>query len=94
MFQPVTNFSIDSGCGETGWFGWPCDQETQKLRQAYVEAPDEEARRVALTALQQHLWQAVPVVPVGQYSQPYAARDTLSGILRSHIIVFWNIAKS
>jgi peptide/nickel transport system substrate-binding protein len=93
MFQPVTNFSIDSGCGETGWFGWPCDQETQKLRQAYVDAPDEEARRVALTALQEHLWQAVPVVPVGQYSQPYAARDTLSGILRSHIIVFWNIAK-
>jgi hypothetical protein len=47
-----------------------------------------------LTALQQHLWQAVPVVPVGQYAQPYAARDSLHGILKSHIIVFWNITKS
>jgi hypothetical protein len=49
--------------------------------------------RNPLIALQQHLWQAVPVVPVGQYVQPYAARSTLSGILKSHIIVFWNIQK-
>jgi peptide/nickel transport system substrate-binding protein len=94
MYQPVTNFTIDSECGAKSWFGWPCDNETQALRQAYVDAPDEEARRAALAALQRHLWQAVPVVPVGQYIQPYAARNTLSGILKSHIIVFWNIAKS
>jgi peptide/nickel transport system substrate-binding protein len=94
MYNPVTNFTVDSECGGKSWFGWPCDEETQKLRQAYVDAPDAETRRVALAALQQHLWQAVPVVPVGQYVQPYAARDTVSGILKSHIIVFWNIAKS
>jgi peptide/nickel transport system substrate-binding protein len=94
FFQPVTNFTIDSSCDGKNWFGWPCDEETQKLRQAYIDAPDEEARRVALIALQQHLWQAVPVIPVGQYVQPYAARDSLHGILKSHIIVFWNIAKS
>jgi peptide/nickel transport system substrate-binding protein len=93
FYNPVTNFTIDSGCGKTGWFGWPCDEETQKLRQTYVDAPDEEARRAALVALQTHLWQAVPVVPVGQYIQPYAARSNISGVLKSHIIVFWNIAK-
>jgi peptide/nickel transport system substrate-binding protein len=94
MYSPMTNFTIDSGCDGKNWFGWPCDQETQALRQAYVDAPDVEMRRAALIALQQHLWQAVPVVPVGQYVQPYAARSNLSGILKSHIIVFWNIAKS
>jgi peptide/nickel transport system substrate-binding protein len=93
MYHPVSNFTINSECGGKGWFGWPCDEETQKLRQAYVDAPDDEARRVALTALQQYLWQTVPVVPVGQYIQPYAARDTVSGVLKSHILVFWNIAK-
>ena len=94
MYQPVTNFTIDSECGGKSWFGWPCDNATQALRQAYVDAPDIETRRAALIALQQHLWQAVPVVPVGQYVQPYAARSNLSGILKSHIIVFWNITKS
>jgi peptide/nickel transport system substrate-binding protein len=94
MYNPLTSFAIDSSCEGKNWFGWPCDQETQALREAYVDAPDEEARRTALEALQQHLWQAVPVIPIGQEVQPYAARDTLSGILRSHIIVFWNIAKS
>ena len=86
--------TIDAECGGKSWFGWPCDEGTQKLRQTYVDAPDEAARRAALVALQAHLWQAVPVVPVGQYVQPFGARSTLSGILKSHIIVFWNIAKS
>src|SRR5262249_2181746 len=85
FFNPVTNFTIDSSCDGKNWFGWPCDEETQKLRQAYIDAPDEEVRRVALVALQQHLWQAVPVVPVGQFVQPYAARDSLHGILKSHV---------
>lgn len=61
MYQPVTNFTIDSECGGKSWFGWPCDNETQALRQAYVDAPDEETRRAALVTLQRHLWQAVPV---------------------------------
>jgi len=71
--------------------------EIERLIQLLAKLPGlgpRSARRAALVALQQHLWQAVPVVPVGQYVQPYAARDTLSGILKSHIIVFWNIAKS
>jgi peptide/nickel transport system substrate-binding protein len=94
MYHPVINFTVDSQCNGKSWFGWPCDDTTQKLRQAYIEAPDEEARRAALEALQRQLWQAVPVVPVGQYIQPYAARDNVSGVLRSHVLVYWNISKS
>jgi len=94
MYSPITNFAIDSSCDGKNWFGWPCDEETQKLRQAYVDADDEETRRNVLVALETHLWQAAPIIPLGQEVQPFAWRDNVTGVLRSNFLVFWNITKS
>ena len=94
MYNPLANSSIDSSCDGKNWFGWPCDPQTQALREAYVDATDDEARRDALVALEKHLWEAVPVIPIGQEIQPFAWRDNITGVLRSHIIVYWNIAKT
>jgi peptide/nickel transport system substrate-binding protein len=91
--SPLTNFTIDSGCGRTNWFGWPCDEEVEKLRRGYITAPDEAARRAALIALHQRLWQSLPTILVGSYVTPYAARSDVHGILKSVPIVFWNIEK-
>ena len=93
MYSPLTAFGINSGCDGKNWFGWPCDETTETLRRAYVAAAGEAAQRDALAALQRHLWEAAPLIPVGQFIQPYAAGDNVSGVLKSHIIVFWNIAK-
>ena len=51
VHSPVTNFTIDSGCGRSNWFGWPCDEPTEALRREYLLAPDDTARRAALVAL-------------------------------------------
>jgi len=93
VYSPITNFTIDSGCGRTNWFGWPCDEEAEKLRRAYITAADEVARRTALVALHQRLWESLPTIPVGQYVTPYAARSNVKGILHSAPIVFWNVDK-
>src|SRR5438067_2793205 len=93
VHAPITNFTIDSGCGRTNWFGWPCDEEAEKLRRAYMTAADEVARRNALVALHRRLWESLPTIPVGSYVTPYAARSNVKGILKSNPIVFWNIDK-
>ena len=93
VYSPLTNFTIDSGCGRTNWFGWPCDETAEKLRRAYIVAPDEAARRVALVALHKRLWESLPTILVGSFVQPYAARANVKGILKSAPIVFWNIEK-
>ena len=93
VHSPVTNFTIDSGCGGKNWFGWPCDEEVEKLRVAYVTAPDDGTRRAALEALHTRLWETLPTIPIGQYLTPYAARKNITGILKSSPIVFWNIDK-
>ena len=93
VYSPVTNFTIDSGCGRTNWFGWPCDEPSEALRRDYLRAPDETARRAALVALHRRLWEALPTIPIGSYVTPYAARSNVHGILKSNPIVFWNIDK-
>ncbi|MBI3516911.1 MAG: ABC transporter substrate-binding protein [Proteobacteria bacterium] len=93
MYSPLTNFAINASCEGNAWFGWPCDERAEALRLAYVRAPDEPARRQALEALHARLWEVIPMVPTGQFKQPHAWRNTVSGVLRASSAVFWNIEK-
>lgn len=93
MFSPLTNFGVGMACGGKSWFGWPCDEETEKLHVAYARAPDEASRRAALETLHKRLWEVVPLVTVGQYNQPLAWRNNISGVLTSNVNVYWNIEK-
>jgi peptide/nickel transport system substrate-binding protein len=96
MFSPPANFTINSSCDGKNWFGWPCDTKTEELRMAYIHAADEGegADKAALEALHRHLWEALPDIPIGQYTQPFAWRSNVTGVLRGPLLVFWNIDKS
>jgi peptide/nickel transport system substrate-binding protein len=94
MSSPLANFAINSNCDGKNWFGWPCDPKTEELRANYIRAADEGADQAALEALHRHLWQALPDIPVGQYTQPFAWRSNVSGVLHAPLLVFWNIDKS
>ena len=93
MSSPVTNFAINSDCDGDRWFGWPCDAKTEELRSAYIRAAEEGPSRAALEALHRQLWETLPDIPVGQYTQPTAWRSNVTGVLRAHLMVFWNIDK-
>jgi peptide/nickel transport system substrate-binding protein len=93
MHSPVTNFAINASCEGNAWFGWPCDDQAEQLRLAYIRAPDEAARRAALDALHARLWQVLPMVPTGQFRQPHAWRNNITGVLIASSAVYWNIEK-
>jgi len=94
MSSPLANFAINSSCDGKNWFGWPCDAKTEELRAAYVQAADEGPNEAALEALHRHLWEALPDIPVGQYTQPFAWRSNVTGVVRAPLLVFWNIDKN
>ena len=93
MYTPLTNFAANTSCEGSAWFGWPCDAEAETLKLAYIRAPDEAARRKALEALHARLWEVVPSVPTGQYKQPHAWRNAISGMLRASTAIYWGIEK-
>ena len=82
------------GNGQSAWFGWPSSPGIEKLRDEWYTAPDAAARKQVTDALQKEAFQEVPYVPLGQYFQPIAIRDTISGVLSSPFPIFWNVKKA
>jgi len=79
--------------GPNAWFGWPDDAEIERLRAAWVAAPDEAVQKRIATDLNARAMQVLPYVPLGYYWQPSAWRRNLSGVFAAPATVFWNIAK-
>ncbi|WP_422000424.1 ABC transporter substrate-binding protein [Reyranella sp.] len=93
MMNPLTNSMVNASC-EKANFGWPCDAEVERLRDAYARAPDLPARQKIAAELQARALQYGTHIHLGQYTLPTATRaDRLAGVVTSPIPVFWNIEK-
>ncbi len=92
-FHPLTNVGTDMTCEGRNFVGWPCDPEVEKLRSAFLEA-DEAGRMGALERYHRALVQAAPYRVLGQYDTFAATRTSLSGLLNSPVIVYWNLSKN
>ena len=80
-FQPLTNIATDLTCETRTWGAGPCDETTERLKDA-------------LEALNRRLWQVVPLILLGQFRQPAAWRSNLVGLVRPSLVpVFWNVEK-
>ena len=91
--SPIANIAVSGGGTERGWFGWPTDALTEKLRDDYARAQTPESKMKIIEALQARLFEVVPYVNYGQWFQPMAWRSNLSGVLVSPVPFFWNIDK-
>ena len=93
MMSPLTNYAITGQCDGKNWFGWPCDEQTEKLRDQYVRTTDEGEKGKILETLHRRLWETVPYVILGKYERLSAYRMNLDGILHTNVLSLWNIAK-
>jgi peptide/nickel transport system substrate-binding protein len=88
-FHPLTNVGIDMSCEGRNFVGWVCDEEAERLRTAYLDAPGP----ATLEALHRRLAFAQPYRVLGQFDALLAHRSTVKGLLDSPVLVFWNIEK-
>jgi peptide/nickel transport system substrate-binding protein len=93
MHHPLTNLGTNMSCDHKNFAGWPCDEQAEALRQAFLDAGEAD-RPAALDKLHRHLAQAQPYRVLGQYDQPVALRANVTGLLASPVIVYWNIDKN
>jgi len=92
ILNPVMTGFVNAGC-DKALFGWPCDPELEKLRDAFARAPDLAAQKEIATAVQVRERAVVTHVWLGQWYQPIAARKSVTGILTAPVPVFWNVEK-
>ena len=92
--NPVANIAISGGCRERAWFGWPCDDEIEQLRDAFARTPDALDRHDLAKRIQARALEIVTHGLYGQWSNPVAYRDSLRGLIKSPVQFFWNIEKT
>jgi peptide/nickel transport system substrate-binding protein len=91
--SPLTNIGLGTACDGRNWFGWPCDEEAEKLRDQYVRATTEIEQTKILEALNRRYWEMLPYIPLGKYERLAAWRKNLDGVLRTNVLALWNIEK-
>jgi peptide/nickel transport system substrate-binding protein len=90
--SPVSNIGISGGCVERAWFGWPCDEKLEELRDDYAKESDPMKQKEIGIALQIRAFEVVPYVNFGQWFNPVAYRTNVKGVIPSPVQFFWNIS--
>ena len=92
--NPVLHTWIGAAC-DKGLFGWPCDPEIEKLRNAFGMASSEDERKKIAKELQTKAMEQVVYIPFGQWDTPLAYRaDRIDGIVpNTGLAVLWGITK-
>ena len=92
--EPLSSSFIASPCDGKNWFGWPCDEELEKIRMVDFEnvSSAEQGKQVA-DRYQTRFYQSVPLVPLGQFTQPVVYRKNITGVLTGTRVVLWNLEK-
>jgi peptide/nickel transport system substrate-binding protein len=92
--NPVSNIGVSGGCRERAWFGWPCDEKIEQLRDAYARASTPEEKQRLAEEVQMRAYEIVTYINFGQWQNPVAYRDSLTGMVKSPVFpLAWNIEK-
>ena len=89
IMQPATNFLTDTRCDRNNYPGWPCSEKLEALRTDLIDNPSPEK----MAAFNAAVWDELPTILLGQYLQPVAYRNVVSGLPNSLVLAFWNIRK-
>jgi len=92
LSDPIVNHYTEAS-GDRAQFGWPLDEETEKLRMEFVRDSDPKKQLALAEQVQKRVLDLGVTVPLGQFVSPMARRKTVSGNIASPVTVFWNVEK-
>lgn len=81
------------GCNKKGFYGWTCDERIGKLKVAFGQAKSEAERKKIAAELQKVVYDTVPYIQTGLYSNEAAYRSNVKGAVRAPSPIYWNIRK-
>jgi peptide/nickel transport system substrate-binding protein len=93
IWNPLTNPAVGAQ-GEKSWFGWPSDPAMEKLRDDFARATDEAKKKALAEQIQARAFEIATHAPLGEYSNPLAARRNITGFVTGPGNLYWNIKKN
>ena len=92
LLDPVNNHYAEAS-GDRAQFGWPLDEEIEKLRAAFIRESDPEKQIEIAEKVQARIIGQGVTIPLGQFLQPMARRKNVTGNMTAPVTVFWNVEK-
>ncbi|MBV8190444.1 MAG: ABC transporter substrate-binding protein, partial [Alphaproteobacteria bacterium] len=92
LLDPVNNHYAEAS-GDRAQFGWPYDEEIEKLRAEFARESDPAKQRAIVDKVQARIISQGVTIPLGQYVQPMARRKNVTGNVASPVTVLWNVEK-
>ena len=92
LIDPINNHYAEAS-GDRAQFGWPLDEEIERLRMAFTREGDPKKQKEIAEQVQKRVMDLGVTVPLGQYLQPMARTKKVSGNIESPVTVFWNVEK-
>ena len=93
LLDPVNNHYAEAS-GDRAQFGWPLDEEIEKLRMAFLRETDPKKQFAIAEQVQTRILSQGVTVPLGQFLEPMARRKSVTGNIQSPVTVFWNVEKN
>jgi len=90
--NPMTNVYVSGAC-ENAWFGWPCSDRLQELREEFALAETEEKRKELAVEMQKITHDLVPFIPLGQAFPSIGIASNLEGYIKGPVPFFWNLRR-
>ena len=93
IWNPLANAAIGAA-GEKSWFGWPNDAQLEKLRDDFARATEESKKKSLAEAIQARAFEIGTHAPLGEYVNPLAARQIVTGWVIGPGDIYWNVKKN
>jgi peptide/nickel transport system substrate-binding protein len=93
VLNPISSAGLNAS-GEDAWFGWPEDEEIERLRDEFARETDIERQKELAEQVQARALEVGTHGHVGQWYQPMAYRDTIDGVVHGPAPFFWNVSKA
>jgi peptide/nickel transport system substrate-binding protein len=91
--NPAVSVALDSSGGAAAWWGWPKDEEVERLRDQYARESDPAKQRQIAEQVQIRAYDQVVYLPLGEFQNVTGARANLVGLLDAPPTLLYNIAK-
>jgi len=92
LANPITHPMVAGSC-DKAWFGWPCDAELERSRQAFLRAGSNAERKALAEQVQVRAMEVGTYFPIGEYWYPRAYRRNIRGVIEAFNMVLWNVDK-
>ncbi len=94
VWNPIANPTMDTRGEKSTWFGWATDEKLVDLRNQFMRATDEPAKKKLADAMHIRAFEVATHAPLGEYMQPMAARKNISGFFVTNGNIYWNLKKN